>query len=581
MDSWAAHSPSPANLKFENPAESLLATPGEIFPEVFGSDRATSATPSLDVMSPVSLADDVDLTALATLTVPQIPPRSTPASTPAPETEKKPVKKRKSWGQVLPEPKTNLPPRKRAKTEDEKEQRRVERVLRNRRAAQSSRERKRLEVEGLERRNKELETLLMQAQQINQTLLQALRENGVAPTIATRPASFDGLNPTPVTFSQELFSSQDGHNLSKHDSSLEQLFPTIKTEETVNPASLSPVLNPIPEMEEEDVEKERSTAAQPVADITSTATVDTSPDATQHPAVVLCDDLQCRSAEVPRSKCLAVSQQSQPPSLDPLSLLLLSASAISWMISFSQRPLMLIATSMKRNFSLPPAPAILMSIVWLVTTPKPSTSRQTPRTSSTNSSTPTSQMLQTATSSSRSNNPDSAQPRTRQSTTLRIRTLRKILTSSPILARPLMDATMEVLRWVVSEGRTVPQVLGEDGSAAATANGKEQRAQPRTGLLAFWPKGAMLPSKEVLLTLMWVLRVEERKMRVRAELRGSSSKLCGSTGVPSSTIHTSTTTDNNKLQQQYKLKVIPKRKLKAGPCGFLKPHLDTERRRMS
>lgn len=113
MDSWAAHSPSPANLKFENPSESLLATPGEMFPEVFGSNRATSVTPSIDVMSPVSLADDVhtDLTALATLTVPQIPPCSTPASTPAPETEKKPVKKRKSWGQVLPEPKTNLPPR--------------------------------------------------------------------------------------------------------------------------------------------------------------------------------------------------------------------------------------------------------------------------------------------------------------------------------------------------------------------------------------------------------------------------------------------------------------------------------------
>lgn len=37
--------------------------------------------------------------------------------TPAPEDEtadssdKKPTKKRKSWGQVLPEPKTNLPPR--------------------------------------------------------------------------------------------------------------------------------------------------------------------------------------------------------------------------------------------------------------------------------------------------------------------------------------------------------------------------------------------------------------------------------------------------------------------------------------
>ncbi|KAK3396233.1 hypothetical protein B0T20DRAFT_462705 [Sordaria brevicollis] len=581
MDSWAAHSPSPANLKFENPSESLLATPGEMFPEVFGSNRATSVTPSIDVMSPVSLADDVhtDLTALATLTVPQIPPRSTPASTPAPETEKKPVKKRKSWGQVLPEPKTNLPPRKRAKTEDEKEQRRVERVLRNRRAAQSSRERKRLEVEGLERRNKELETLLIQAQQINQTLLQALRENGVAPTIATRPTSFDGLNPTPVTFSQELFTSQDGHDLSKHDASLDQLFPTIKTEETVNPASLSPAMTPIPEMEEE--ENEQSTAAQPVADATSTLAVNTSPDATQHPAVVLCDDLPCRSAEVPRSKCLVASQQSQTPLLDPLSLLLLSASTISWMASFFQRPLMLIATSMKRNFSLPPAPAILMTIVWLVTTPKPSTSRQTPRTSSTNSSTPRSQMSQTVTSSSRSNNPTSAPPRTRHSPTLRIRTLRKILTSSPSLARPLMDATLEVLRWVASEGRTVPQVSGADKLVAATADGKEQRAQPSTGLLAFWPKGAMLPSKEVLLTLVWVLRVEERKMRVRAQLRGSSSKLGGSTGVPSTMSQTPIPTHNNKLQQQYKLKVIPRRKWKAGPCGAPQTHLDTERRRMS
>jgi len=64
--------------------------------------------------------------------------------------EKKPVKKRKSWGQELPTPTTNLPPRKRAKTEAEKEQRRIERVLRNRAAAQSSRERKRKEVEALE-----------------------------------------------------------------------------------------------------------------------------------------------------------------------------------------------------------------------------------------------------------------------------------------------------------------------------------------------------------------------------------------------------------------------------------------------
>jgi transcriptional activator HAC1 len=49
--------------------------------------------------------------------------------------------------QALPEPKTNLPPRKRAKTEDEKEQRRIERIKRNRAAAHNSRERKRQETE--------------------------------------------------------------------------------------------------------------------------------------------------------------------------------------------------------------------------------------------------------------------------------------------------------------------------------------------------------------------------------------------------------------------------------------------------
>ncbi|KAG8626449.1 hypothetical protein KVT40_005394 [Elsinoe batatas] len=68
----------------------------------------------------------------------------------------KPVKKRKSWGQELPEPKTNLPPRKRAKTEDEKEQRRIERIKRNRAAAHNSRERKRQEAEGLAVANEKL-----------------------------------------------------------------------------------------------------------------------------------------------------------------------------------------------------------------------------------------------------------------------------------------------------------------------------------------------------------------------------------------------------------------------------------------
>ena len=75
--------------------------------------------------------------------------------------QSKPAKKRKSWGQELPEPTTALPPRKRARTDDEKEQRRIERIKRNRAAAHNSRERKRAETEtlavALARANAELE----------------------------------------------------------------------------------------------------------------------------------------------------------------------------------------------------------------------------------------------------------------------------------------------------------------------------------------------------------------------------------------------------------------------------------------
>ncbi|WPK26427.1 hypothetical protein PUMCH_003781 [Australozyma saopauloensis] len=51
---------------------------------------------------------------------------------------------------VDPNFKSTLPPRKRAKTQEEKEQRRMERILRNRRAAHASREKKRRHVERLE-----------------------------------------------------------------------------------------------------------------------------------------------------------------------------------------------------------------------------------------------------------------------------------------------------------------------------------------------------------------------------------------------------------------------------------------------
>lgn len=113
MDSWTAHTATPS-LKFENsPAESLLSTPSEMYPSLFGSEATASVHPAtlnpLDMLSPTSLAEDkADVDVLAALTSP-VP--ETPAAAENSSAEKKPVKKRKSWGQVLPEPKTNLPPR--------------------------------------------------------------------------------------------------------------------------------------------------------------------------------------------------------------------------------------------------------------------------------------------------------------------------------------------------------------------------------------------------------------------------------------------------------------------------------------
>lgn len=557
MDSWTAHTPTP-NLKFEDsPAESFLSTPGEFYPSLFGADSLPSATLNpLDMMSPESLSDrcspDVDLSALARSTATPAPSTPADSSSPAPEdaSEKKPVKKRKSWGQVLPEPKTNLPPRKRAKTEDEKEQRRVERVLRNRRAAQSSRERKRQEVEGLEKRNKELEALLAQVQQQNAALMSELQKHRTTGAMTMTSTPFDALRPTPVTLSHQLFGSKNSHSLTSSEaSSLEQLqLLTALPDTTVNPASLSPTLTPVPEADEED--ETLATSAAPLADAATTSKV-TSPDATQHPAAMLCQDLQCRSAEAPPSGWLAASQQPLHPALAllPLQLLLIS----TWTaLSHCQRPLTQIAMSLKATFSLPPTPAILTTIILLVTNPSPATSSRSTTLSTTTTA-------RSTTSSTRSTRPSDARSPSRRSSTLRLKFLRKILTCSPSLARPLMDATMAALRLVSTEVNAVDRV-GDDESTTAAAGGKAQQRQHNGGPSG-WLSGAKAPSKEVLLTLLWVLKIEERRLEIRQQITSSSRS--GTASVSSKTMAPA-----NNNTGSFVLKVLPKRRLGGELLGF-------------
>lgn len=307
-----------------SPAESFLSLPSENFTSLFADHTPASSVSSptinpMDMMTPPTNPDDRSTSLSA------IPEESLAASSPA-STEKKPSKKRKSWGQVLPEPKTNLPPRKRAKTDDEKEQRRVERVLRNRRAAQSSRERKRLEVEALETRNKELEQALAEAQKTNLALLEELkrqrRDSGVASTSSSPLGRLSG------TLSTDLFGSQ---------ASL--LPPT-----TVNPSSLSPAASENQEPEVKEEPKDET--------LESDLTAAPSSDMTQRPAAMLCD-LQCLSEKA-------------SPLLDQHAWTLLSFLMVTIstsLLSVSHRPTTPTAMSWKADSLTHPNPHTLKMII--------------------------------------------------------------------------------------------------------------------------------------------------------------------------------------------------------------------------
>ena len=396
------------------------------------------------------------------------------AGTPAPE--KKPVKKRKSWGQQLPEPKTNLPPRynlkggfkivdmsanpltrKRAKTEDEKEQRRVERVLRNRRAAQSSRERKRQEVEALEaekraieRRNQDLEMRLADMEAKNIMLQRELEQftgnmtvfRGSSP--ASSPAQPEQFRqaPSPVTLSRDLFSSQDQE---KRSSISQQSTVDSQPSQTVNLASISPEMRPV-------VESNASSS-----------------DMTQHPAAMLCD-LQCQLEE----------QRPWASSTSAISHILATMLFISF-TSTLLSPLSQIVNSLRTGSSLSPTNSILTSILWLVTTTA-SLSNST----STNSSTTT----------------NTTSPRPRFS--LRIRLLNRLLASSPHLARPLTDATLAAMRSLQSEQHPTRDCLTGVGAC-------DRRVVADNS-----------PSLEALMTLLWAIHVFEMKRERNPELDTSA-----------------------------------------------------------
>ncbi|KAI9781246.1 MAG: hypothetical protein M1816_002429 [Peltula sp. TS41687] len=258
------------NADLNSTTDSLLSVPDDQFDTLFDHDGTIS--PAVTALAPPSVIGS------------ETPE---PASSPR-EGERKPAKKRKSWGQELPTPKTNLPPRKRAKTEDEKEQRRIERVLRNRAAAQSSRERKRKEVEGLEeekevirQQNALLTTQLRRVEMENQELCKTITKMAAEMSVFRQmihgdlPTSHEDSQVVSPTLSADLIPSIDSvPNLKQELADLDFALPPAQS--TVDPREAS------------------FTSPSDSPKLDSTITTSEFPDSTQHPAEMLCD-LQCRS----------------------------------------------------------------------------------------------------------------------------------------------------------------------------------------------------------------------------------------------------------------------------------------------
>ncbi|KAL4891395.1 hypothetical protein BDV59DRAFT_69252 [Aspergillus ambiguus] len=324
--------------------------------------------------------------------------------------EKKPAKKRKSWGQELPVPKTNLPPRKRAKTEDEKEQRRIERVLRNRAAAQTSRERKRLEMEKLENEKIKME-------QQNQFLLQRLSQ---------MEAENNRLNQQVAQLAAEVRGSRG----------------TTPKAAAGSPASPSPTLTPtLFKQEHDELPMERIPFPTPsVTDYSPTlkpSTLAESSDLTQHPAAMLCD-LQCQSRDSKemeaRSPSLTSGQAATLTLQMTLQLLFLTmtSAASSTVILPLTRILQSLKTGSPLNWSRAEIYQHFPLILWLISTPSLSPSKTS----------------------------------SRPATPFRMKVLARLLACNPALARPLRDATGRALQLAASEtispgGRSTTPAVGE------------------------------------------------------------------------------------------------------------------------
>ncbi len=284
-----------------------------------------SATPSSDPPPATVSMEDLHRSSSSTsiassASSPSPCPSSSGGDNPKPfNPDGKPAKKRKSWGQELPEPKTNLPPRKRAKTDDEKEQRRIERVKRNRLAAHNSRERKRQEVELLQEEKNKLEVRLHGVQVEKAAMAEHMRR------MAARLEAYRQFVPDNVRADE----ASDLPDLASIKIEIQSNFDMSESPftSTIDPRQAS-FSSPEPMI---SIDSPLDTASQPQTPVEPTMAF-AAPDETQHSAAMLWD-LQCQSgATKPSSASTPTTPTASPQSsfrLALLSIMLLSLQASS------------------------------------------------------------------------------------------------------------------------------------------------------------------------------------------------------------------------------------------------------------
>lgn len=410
---------------------------------------------------------------------------------------RKPTKKRKSWGQELPTPKTNLPPRyditimfndcastydvsrKRAKTEDEKEQRRIERVLRNRQAAQSSRERKRQEVEKLEgekqsieQQNAALKQQLMTVEHEKWLLrqqvakmtarMEAIRRGSSTPDVSTPP-----LEPDLLEHDQIIKKEFDDYQFA---------LPTPRSSLRASSASFSSPSTAT-----------YSGSSTPATISLGLDALTASPDMTQHPAAMLCD-LQCQSREACHVSTRPTIRHAAAIQLYTANLLCLTL--ISQVYLQLMRPLKMIFTSLRTGSPLPRGmmtsmPMALPLIRWLISTP--ANLLPYPPPTQTTRTTPTTTTTITTTSSTTATSTLPATPS--QTPILRLRLLRRLLLSSPSLARPLRAATGQASRL-----KTGSTTSGRSGIPRSRTGNVVRRHSEKAGLRRRRSSSGVVPS---------------------------------------------------------------------------------------